>query len=550
MFNKPLIPYKVRLVAVICLFIFFFGLIWAQLFNLQVINSPGLLKNAKNQYSTKKVTLRGDIRDRNGDLLALDIITYDIYNNVKDIKKISDEDITSLTKILNIEKDKLLENLNKKINTRIATKVDQAKIDKIKKLNLNFIYFRPVPSRKYPSETFAAHILGFVNNDHIGQHGVEYFYNDLLTRINSTEEAEPLPKGTSIVLTIDSILQEYSEEILLSAIKNTKALKGTAITMSPKTGEIYAWATYPSYDPNTFYKAKNTKNWALTDIYEPGSTFKIITISSALENMVINKDSTFFDLGKLEVSGKIIRNHEKTEPRKINLLELFKHSSNVVAAQIGLQMEPMQFHDSIQQFMFGQKTNIDLPGESTGLLLPHNKWRKIDLATTAIGQGAISVTPLQIACATSAIANHGIWTQPHVLKGIWEPKYKLINENPFKISMIQVISSETADHVSELLKHNVQENLKAMAYIAGNVPGYKVAGKTGTAQKIKEDGKGYMPGHTIASFVGYFPADDPELLTLVVIDDPKTDGRWGNTVAGPVFNKIAKMAAKRILENT
>ena len=263
--------------------------------------------------------------------------------------------------------------------------------------------------------------------------------------------------------------------------------------------------------------------------------------------MTIEKTSTFYDPGFLKVGKRIIKNHAKTKPQYINLLELFKQSSNVAAAQVALSMKPENFYNSIKHFMIGVKTNIDLPGESQGLLLNSKKWRTIDTATTAFGQGAVSVTPLQLACAVSSIANHGIWIQPHVLKGIWDPNYMLISETPKNILSEQVISIEVADYVSGLLKQSVKENVKAMAYIAGIVPGHEIAGKTGTAQKIRPDGKGYWGGHTVASFIGYFPPNDPEILILVVIDDPKTGGGWGNTVCGPVFNNVAKVAAKRIL---
>lgn len=551
MFKNPLLPKQLRFYIIQAFFILFFLILCGQLFYIQVIKSPGLISQAKKRFYKNNIILRGDIRDRNGDLLVLDVVTYDLYNNVRDLKKVSNEQIVNLAQILNVEPDKLKEKLKQKIDTRITSKINQDIATKIRENKINFVYLRPTLSRVYPHKHLAAHIIGFVNNDHIGQHGVEYSHDKLLTKVTKSDGDNAFfPKGASIVLTIDSILQKQTEEILKKSIKKTKAQKGTVLILSPKTGEVYTWAVYPSFDPNKFYKEKNTKNWALTDIYEPGSTFKAITVSSALENMVINKESTFLDEGKIVVSRRVIRNHHMTEPTRLNLLEVFKKSSNVVASKIGLKMEPKDFYNSIKKFKIGEKTNIDLPGESQGLLLNYKKWREVDSASTAIGQGAVSVTPIQISSAISAIANEGVWTQPHVLKGIWEPNYKLISESPYKINKKQIISKDTADFVSSLLMKSVEENLEAMAYIAGNIPGYKVAGKTGTAQKIKPKGKGYWFGHTIASFIGYFPAEDPELLILVVIDDPKTDGRWGNTVAGPVFNEVGRFAAKRLLERT
>ncbi|MBI3591870.1 MAG: penicillin-binding protein 2 [Candidatus Melainabacteria bacterium] len=542
------LSYKLRVFVCQAVLILVFILIWLQLFNIQIIKSGGFVLEAKKQFYKQLISLRGDIRDRNGDLLALDIITYDLYNNVRNLNKISEESIDRLSKLLNISPSNLKVKLGQKKDTRMLSGISEKTANRIRKINPGFAYLIPVVKRSYPHKKMASHLIGFVNSDHKGQHGVEYKHQDLLTKISDkSSKTELFPKGTDIVLSIDSQLQEYCEEELNKAARKSNAARGAIIVLSPKTGEIYAWAVYPNYDPNIYYKEKVLKNWSITDIYQPGSTFKILTISSALENMTIEKTSTFYDPGFLKVGKRIVRNHAKNKPQQINLLELFKQSSNVASAQVGLSMKPETFYNSMKKIMIGQKTNIDLPGESEGLLLDSSKWRTIDLATTAFGQGAVSVTPIQLSCAISAIANHGLWFQPHVLKGTWDPAYMLINKSPNQIYSEQVISEETADYVSGLLKQSVKENLKAMAYIAGDVPGYEVAGKTGTAQKIRPDGKGYWGGHTVASFIGYLPADDPGILALVVIDDPKTGGGWGNTVCGPVFNNIAKMAAKRFL---
>ena len=542
------LTYNQRLFILQLVFLLIFTIIWVQLFNLQILKSQGLISEAKKQFYQQQIKLRGDIRDRNGELLALNIITYDLYNNTDKIEKIPKEKITNLARILNTSTEKLTEKLSQRKNTRIFSGISEAQISEIKKGYLNILYPFAKSVRAYPHKRMAAHILGFINSDGKGQHGIESYYDGLITKIAEYSNKPQLyPKGTDIALTIDSILQEYAEEELRQAAQKSGATRGAIIALSPKTGELYAWAVYPGFDPNIFYKEKSIKNWSITDIYEPGSTFKIITISSALENMTIEKTSTFFDPGFLKVGKRTIKNHNKTKPQYINLLELFKQSSNVASAQVSLSMKPEDFYNSIKTFMIGRKTGVDLYGESEGLLLNYKKWRPIDSATTAFGQGAVSVTPLQLACAISSIANHGIWVQPHILKGIWDPNYMLISKSPNEIFTEQVVSVDTADFVSGLLKQSVKESLKAMTYIAGNVPGFEVAGKTGTAQKIRSDGKGYYAGHTVASFIGYFPADDPRILILAVIDDPKTGGGWGNTVCGPVFNNVAKVAAKRVL---
>ncbi|MBI2995722.1 MAG: penicillin-binding protein 2 [Candidatus Melainabacteria bacterium] len=540
--------YKLRFQIWQCLLLLIFILVWIQLFKLQILKSSGLISEAKKQFFKQQIFLRGDVRDRNGILLALDLITYDLYNNIRNLSSIPEEKITELANLLKVNPTELKIKLNQKIDTKMFSGISENIANKIQKENLRFVYTRPKVTRAYPHKRMASHLIGFVNNDHKGQHGVEHFHENLITKI-SNNKSYLFPKGTDIILTIDSALQEFAEEELNKAIVKSRAERGAIIVLSPKSGEVFAWAVYPNFDPNQFYKEKAIKNWSITDIYQPGSTFKIVTVSSALESMTIQKESIFYDPGSITVEKRIIRNHHKNKPQQINLLELFKQSSNVASAQVGLSMRPYIFYNSIKNFMIGKKTNVDLTGESEGLLLDYKKWKKIDLATTAFGQGAVSVTPLQLACAVAAISNHGTWTQPHVLKGTWNNDYKLINPSPYNIKSKQIISQEIADYISALLKQSVKENLKSMSYLGGDVPNYEVAGKTGTAQKIRPDGKGYWAGHTVASFIGYLPADNPEILALVVIDDPKTGGGWGNTVCGPIFNSITKMAVKRIIEN-
>jgi cell division protein FtsI/penicillin-binding protein 2 len=550
-YNKyVLIKYKYRLYFLQLIILFLFILIWVQLFNLQVIKSQGLVSKAEKQFYEKPVALRGDIRDRYGNLLVLDVVNYDLYLKAKSIQEIKDEKIKELAEILKTDPVKFKQKIsNTRINNRIFSGITEIVNNKIKKNNFDFVYLHPVVKRVYPHKRMAAQVVGFINNDREGQHGVEYAHEDLLTKISERNSRNSLyQKGSDIVLTIDSALQEYAEEELAKAVSESRASKGAIIVISPKTGEIYAWAVQPNYDPNQFFKEKTIKNWSITDIYEPGSTFKILTIAGALETMSITANSTFYDPGFLKVGKRTIKNHNQGKAQQINLLELFKQSSNVASAQVGLKMGPENFYKSIKKFMIGKKTGIDLPGESQGLLLDFRKWKEIDCATTGFGQGAVSVTPIQLVSAISAIANHGLWIQPHILKGTWEGEYNLINETPMQIKQEQAVSSEVADYVSDLLKQSVQENVEAMAYIAGNVPGYNVAGKTGTAQKLRPDGRGYWGGHTVASFIGYLPAENPEILTLVVIDDPKTGGGWGNTVCGPVFNNVAKVAAQIFIE--
>jgi stage V sporulation protein D (sporulation-specific penicillin-binding protein) len=302
-----------------------------------------------------------------------------------------------------------------------------------------------------------------------------------------------------------------------------------------------AWANYPNYDPNQYskYPYEVTKNWSMVDVYQPGSTFKILTVASGLDLGVIKPNSRFADSGSIKVGTQILRNHEPGGHGMLDLLHLFINSSNVASAQIGMLMTPQQFYDKLKQFGLGQQTGIELAGESAGLLLNAKKWRPIDQATTGFGQGAIAMTPLQLVAAVGAVANNGVYVQPHLIRRIYDPRTG-VTEKWTQPAKREIINSDTA----RLVCHLLAENISLGTQMAGKVPGYRVAGKTGTAQKSRENGIGYIPGHTIASFIGFLPAENPQLLCLVVIDGPQTDGRWGNTIAGPVFNAICVEAAR------
>jgi cell division protein FtsI/penicillin-binding protein 2 len=348
------------------------------------------------------------------------------------------------------------------------------------------------------------------------------------------------PLGQHVELTIDNYLQHLAEKELIAMAQHARALKGTAIIADPTNGEILAWANYPSYDPNEYskYSFEVTKNWSMVDVYQPGSTFKILTLASALDLGTIKPNSVFYDAGSLKVGNRTVHNHDGAHGT-LDLLHIFIHSSNVAAAQVAMTMTPRQFFSKLKEFGVGNPTGIELPGESSGLLLDGKYWRPIDSATTGFGQGAVAVTPLQLVAAVGTIANDGIWIEPHIIRRIYDPKTG-VTEKWTEPKKHEVVSPTTARLVRTLLAENISQGTQ----VAGKVPGYRVAGKTGTAQKAIVGGRGYQAGQTIASFIGFLPADNPRLLCLVVIDSPQTDGRWGNTVAGPVFNAIAMEAAR------
>lgn len=538
-----------------------FLLIVGRLYYLQIIVGPELKQKAHVQRQQHNLLVhRGAITDRHGLPLAIDTTRYDIYIHPKLIKAGIAEASEILARITRqpVEKVYKLMNSGYPVIT-LSRHLEREMVDEIQALNWPGVDIVPRPFRHYPEGQLAAHLLGYVNMDTKGQGGIEQKEENLLKNTGAMPTPQLDGRGRSILvkeqnadwgispplgrhveLTIDNYLQHLAEKELAAMCRHSSALKGTALFADPTTGEILAWANYPPYDPNRYHKyaLETTKNWSMVDVYQPGSTFKILTVCSGLETGVIKNSTTFYDGGSLTVGNRTIRNHDGGHG-SIDLLHLFIHSSNIASAQIAMMMPPKVFHDMLQKFGIGQPTGIDLPGESHGLLLNHKFWKPLDAATTGFGQGAIAVTPLQLMAAVGAVANSGVWMQPHLIRRIYDPRTGVTEKWTEPVKR-EVISPNVAHHVAGLLADNIAMGTQ----IAGKVPGYRVAGKTGTAQKVSASGRGYLAGQTIASFVGFLPANNPQLVGIVVVDSPQTDGRWGNTVAGPVFNAIAMEAAR------
>jgi cell division protein FtsI/penicillin-binding protein 2 len=537
--------------------------IFGRLYYLQIARGPELTKRAMVQRQQNNVLIhRGAITDRHGLPLAIDTTRYDIYVHTNLLKVTADEAVDTFARITHQDVAKLhrLFDAGYPVIT-LARHLGREEVDELQALNWTGIDIVPRSFRHYPEGKLAAHILGYVNMDTRGQGGVEQAEEDLLQNIGDVSRPQldghgrPIlvsdkkqpecditpPMGRHVELTVDNYLQHLAEKELSAMCIHSHALKGTAILTDPQTGEIMAWANYPNYDPNDYskYPYETTKNWSMVDVYQPGSTFKVLTVASALDLGVIKPTSRFVDNGSLTVGNRTIHNHEPGGHGSLDLLHLFINSSNVASAQIGMLMTPQQFHDKLSQFGLGQQTGIELAGESAGLLLSARKWTPIDSATTGFGQGAIATTPLQLVAGVGAVANNGVYVQPHLIRRIYDPRTG-VTEKWTQPAKREVINADTSRLVCHLLAENVYQGTQ----MAGKVPGYRVAGKTGTAQKTAVGGRGYIAGQTIASFVGFLPAENPQLLCLVVIDSPQTDGRWGNTIAGPVFNAICVEAAR------
>ena len=532
---------------------------------LQMIDPHRYRERGKMQRASHNFELRGDIFDRNGIKLATDRIYYNIYARPVDYtKRETPQKIAKLfAPILNIPQDTLYKKISNKNIKVIAIKknVDRDTAKKIMKIiadnNFRSISLDKKDEREYPQGIFASHVLGFYNFDAGVSDGIEYSAKDKLEHVVqatayqqtrdgkiiykfSTDPVAPTvtPKGQDITLTIDAAIQHVCEKELFKAIREKGALRGAVIVMNPKNGEILAYAVAPTYDPNHFQKATNTqiKNWTLTDVYPPGSTFKIITVTSAMELGKINEHSLINDQGRMKFGDYTIENYDYKQrgaPGKINLVYLFEHSSNIGSVNVGFLMTHNEFYNMLKRFGFGNKSGIDLPGESSGILASPKHWDKGIHMTMSYGYGT-SVSIMQMVSAVSALANHGVRVTPHVIK--YSPE-----EEEEKIKRIQTISPETAKIITKLLVQSVNNGKSVI-----KSDKYNIAAKTGTSRKPLENGRGYS-GKMYTSTIGYFPANDPQVLVYVVIDSASKGAIWGNTVAGPVFHEVTEQVA-RILD--
>jgi cell division protein FtsI/penicillin-binding protein 2 len=532
-------------------------LIWfiAYLFFVQILDYKGYRDKARKQRRASSFVMRGDIYDRNGIKLATDTVYYDIFARRADYVHKPEELAKLLAPILKISQYDLTEKLRQ--NTSLVSlkkNVDRHTKDEIAKLNLREIPMDKKSVRTYPQGSLAAHVLGYYNFDADVAAGVEQTAADKLESVKKTAEFEMTPggkviynittdpvaatkpvRGSDITLTIDAAVQHVCEKELMKSIEKFHALRGAVIVMNPRNGEILAYAVYPYFDPNNFKSASvfQTKNWTLTDVFPPGSTFKTITVASAIELGKINKYSRINDTGKIKVGWWTIKNYDyarRPNPGLIDLVYLFEHSSNVASVMIAQMMEKHEYYNMLKKFGFGDKTGIDLPGESVGLLKAPSRWDASDHASMGYGYGS-SVTAIQMVSAVSALANDGVRVTPHVIK--YSPE-----EAAEKIKKVQVMAPENARIVTELLTESINRGHSPIKN-----PSYNIAAKTGTSIKPKENGAGYT-NKLYTSIVGYMPSTNPQVLIYVIVDSAQGGEIWGNTVAAPIFKEISTQIAR------
>ena len=542
-FSDRLMWLQIVFAAIIALFVLY-------LFANQVLDVRHFRTKAKKQRKAYSFVMRGNIYDRNGIKLATDTVYYDIFARKADFVHTPEELAKLLAPILKISQVNLTEKLKQDVPLiSLKKNVDRHTKDAIARLNLREIPMDKKSIRTYPQGTLAAHVLGYYNFDADVASGVEYTAKDKLESVAKGADLEKTPtgkviynlstdpiaatkpiRGKDITLTIDAAVQHVCEKALMKAIQNFKALRGAVIVMNPRNGEILAYAVYPYFDPNNFKTATylQTKNWTLTDVFPPGSTFKAITIASAMELEKINKNTKVNDTGKIKVGWWTIKNYDYNRhpnPGLIDLVYLFEHSSNVGSVLVAQMMNKHEFHGMLKKFGFGDKTGIDLPGESIGILKPALRWDSSDHASMGYGYGS-SVTAIQMVSAVSAIANDGVRVTPHVIK--YSPE-----EEAIKIKRTQVMTPEHARAVTELLTTSVNRSKSVI-----KSEHYNIAAKTGTSIKPKENGAGYT-NKLYTSIVGYLPASDPQVLIYVIVDSAQGGEIWGNTVAAPIFKEIS-----------
>jgi cell division protein FtsI (penicillin-binding protein 3) len=544
---------KVRLLFISSLLLLFAISLIVRLADLQIIQHESLLaKSEKQSQGTLKTHFgRGTIFDRNGNELATNLEVESVFVVPQEVR---DRKYTSrvLASALNQNYDRIYREVSsKKQFTWIKRKVSADEIIHLKKLALSGVNFRSEQKRFYPKRELAANVIGFVGTDDLGLAGIEHTYQEKLKGVVYSQSIEQDGKGRTIqalnnlsrsslgnydlMLTLDEVIQFTTEHHLKKQVDRYKADSGMAVVMNPYTGEIYAMANVPQFNPNNFnaFPREAWKNNAVMSSYEPGSIFKPIVAAAAIDKGIAQPHDRFFcENGSFRVGKNEIGEAENHRFGLLTMKEIIVKSSNIGAIKIAQKLGKNYFYEYIQKFGFGEKSGVRLPGVSSGLLRKREDWTDYSLSSISFGH-EIAVTPLQMVSALSAIANGGMLMEPHITKALMRDGKVVEQVKPKKIR--RVISKKTSQQMLEILKVVVKEGTGGNAALEG----FDVAGKTGTAQKYISKTKSYSKTEFISSFIGYAPADAPRLVILVMIDNPK-GVHWGSVVAAPVFREIAK----------
>jgi cell division protein FtsI (penicillin-binding protein 3) len=548
---------KVKIISLLLFFFFLFIGLVSRAFQLQILSANYLQALAKKQH-TKVLLLqpeRGIIFDRNGEKLAASLMASSVF---ADPSKITDPEETAkeISTLLNIDQKAAMKRIStSKSFCWLARKIPPELADAVEVANIQGVFVVKEPKRFYPNGTLAGHLIGFVGLDDTGLEGLEIGYDEYLKgtpqkltwtqdakkkKLNPRIEDSVIGQGDSanLILTIDSRLQYLAEAQLKEAVKNKGAKGGVVIIMDPRTGEILALANEMGFDPNNYstYKVGTGKNRAITDCFDPGSTFKPFMAAGAIEEGAAKETDRFYcENGNYAVGDRVIHEAQRKKHGYLTFKEILKYSSNIGSVKVSEKLGKDKFYQYITKFGFGNKTGIDLPGESPGLLRPVQNWTKVDAATIAFGQG-VSVTAIQLISALSAIANDGVLMKPFVVRAIADKKGQIIRT--YRPTVVRrVISASTAKRLTAMLNDvvNAEDGTGKKARIESVL----VAGKTGTSQKFDFATHAYSSQRVRTSFMGFFPVDNPQIAILVMLDEPQRD-KWGGVAAAPVFKNIGE----------
>lgn len=545
--EKPV--WKVRLICVLIL-ILFLG-ISIKALELQVLNRDPALSIARKQHQGLFTLLprRGRILDARKKELAVNVDAESIYVRTKDVQN-PVEFSKELSKYVGVSQREILNMvLSRKPFFWVKRLAEPELVAKLKEANLSGVNFIEEPKRVYPNEYLAGQVLGFTDIDSKGIEGVEYYLDSSLAGkpgkiivkkdargkeiVSAPIDIEQSTSGYDAILTIDSRIQYIVEKELKEGVEEAGAQRGIAILMNSETGAVMAMASYPFFNPNKAdkYPGEIKRNLPIWYSFEPGSTMKTFLVAAALEEKRITPDSQFdCENGRRKLGPTVIRD---VHPYGIlTVSQVVKVSSNICASRIGEVLGRDKLYNYLKRFGFGEKTGIDLPGESSGKLRDSRDWRPIELATISFGQG-ISVTAIQLASALSAIANGGYLVKPYLVDKIIDQDGRVIQERKPEV-VRRVISYDTTKEVIRILEGVVT---KGGTGESAAVQGYRIAGKTGTAQIPDPQTGGYYTDRHMASFIGFAPADDPKITLVVVVESPKTSP-YGGVVAAPIFKGI------------
>lgn len=552
-----------RMKIALLIITFVFIVIIARVFYIQVIDYKKLNKYAGNLWS-RNLPIKADrglIYDRNGVVLADNVTTTSLVlipNQIKDKEGTTQK----LAEILGVSYEDMYKHVSKKTSIERVhpegRQLSYETADKIKDLKLDGVYLVKESKRSYPYDTYLAHTLGFVGVDNQGLSGIELIYDKYLTgedgaikyysdakgnRLKLNEVYEQPQDGMNITLTINNEIQSSLERELDNAVTKYDPDRAIGIVMDPNNGEILAMSARPNFSPSNYqnYSLEEiNRNLPIWATYEPGSTFKIITLAAALEEGKVDLDKdTYNDSGSIKVENATLHCWKHGGHGHETFLQVVENSCNPGFVVLGQRLGKNKLFEYIDKFGFGKKTGIDLNGEGTGIIFDLNKVGPVELATTAFGQG-VSVTPIQQITAVSAAINGGKLYKPYIVKSINEPETNTVIQENKKTLVRQVISEKTSAEVKRALESVVANGSGRTAYIDG----YRVGGKTGTAQKV-ENGH-YLDNNYILSFIGFLPADDPQVVVYVAVDNPKGTVQYGGTTVGPIAKAVLKDSIKAL----